>query len=200
MVRATIALQYEWDWPGAERFARRALALDSNLAAAHALLATVLSSSGRFDEAVRPAQRAYALDPISPWTTISAPWQNLVARRWDAALAEGARQLELSPRNADFLGTMALAYRRLGRTGEAVDAARTTYALTPDHVSNAALAGLVLAESGQVDEARGVAEHLDVLGQSRYVCAYNVAGVYAALGETDRAFERLEKAFRDRSG
>jgi TolB-like protein/DNA-binding winged helix-turn-helix (wHTH) protein/Tfp pilus assembly protein PilF len=200
MVRGTIALQYEWDWPAAERFARRATGLDYNLAPAHALLGTVLSSSGRFDEAVRPAQRAYALDPISPWTTVSAPWQNLTARRWEAALAEGKRQLELSPRNADFLGTMSLAYRRLGRTGEAVEAARATYTLTPDHVANAALAGLVLAESGQLDEARDIAEHLDALATTGYVCAYNVAGVYAALGEIDRAFERLEQGFRDRSG
>jgi tetratricopeptide (TPR) repeat protein len=95
---------------------------------------------------------------------------------------------------------MSLAYRRLGRTGEAVIAARATYALTPDHVGNAALAGLVLAESGQVDEARGVAEHLEALGRKGYDCAYNVAGVYAALGEIDRAFERLEKGLRDRSG
>jgi TolB-like protein/DNA-binding winged helix-turn-helix (wHTH) protein/Flp pilus assembly protein TadD len=200
MIRATIALQYDWNWPAAERAVRRALALDSNLAAAHALLATLLSSAGRFDDAVVPAQRAYALDPISPWTTISAPWQNLAARRWEAALAEGTRQLELAPQNPDFLGTMSLAYRRLGRTAEAVDAARATYSLTPDNVSNAALAGLVLAESGQVDEARQIAGHLEGLAQRGYVCAYNVAGIYAALGETDRAFELLDKGFRDRSG
>jgi tetratricopeptide (TPR) repeat protein len=95
---------------------------------------------------------------------------------------------------------MSLAYRRLGRTAEAVEAARATFALSPDHVGNAALAGLVLAESGEIDEARQVAEHLDGLAQRGYVCAYNVAGVYAAMGQPDRAFELLEKGFRGRSG
>jgi TolB-like protein len=200
MVRATIALQYDWDWPGAERSVQRALALDPNLAAANALLATILSSAGRFEEAIAPAERAYTLDPISPWTTISAPWQNLAARRWEAALAEGERQLELSPGNADFLATMSLAYQRLGRTADAVEAARASYAQTPNAVGNAALAGLVLAEAGQIDEAQRIAEHLDAMRQRDYVCAYNVAGVYAALGQTDRAFELLEQGFRDRSG
>ena len=34
---------------------------------------------------------------------------------------------------------------------------------------------------------------------SRYVCPYEVAGVYAQLGEKDRAFEWLDKAYQSRS-
>jgi predicted Zn-dependent protease len=95
---------------------------------------------------------------------------------------------------------MSLAYRRLGRTAEAVETARETFARTPNQVSNAALAGLMLEEAGQIDEARRIAEHLEALRQRGYVCAYNVAGVYAALGQADRAFDMLERGFRDRSG
>jgi TolB-like protein/DNA-binding winged helix-turn-helix (wHTH) protein/Flp pilus assembly protein TadD len=199
-LRAAIALHYQWDWSRAERSLRQALVHDPNLASAHALLATVLSSAGRFDEALEPAARAYTLDPVAAWTTVGSPWQNLTARRWDTAIVEGARQLELAPGKADYLATTSLAYQRLGRTEEAVDAARRAFAKTPDNVGNAALAGHVLAEAGQIEEARRILDHLEALRRRGYVCAYNVAGVHAALREIDRAFELLEQGFRDRSG
>jgi len=34
---------------------------------------------------------------------------------------------------------------------------------------------------------------------SRYVCPYEVAGVYAQLGDKDQAFEWLDKAYQSRS-
>ena len=35
--------------------------------------------------------------------------------------------------------------------------------------------------------------------QQRYICGFNVATVYAALGDKDKAFAWLEKAFVQRS-
>ena len=38
------------------------------------------------------------------------------------------------------------------------------------------------------------------MSQERYVSAFLAAGIYVGLGEKDKAFESLEKAYKERSG
>jgi len=40
---------------------------------------------------------------------------------------------------------------------------------------------------------------IEAQAQERYVCGFNVACLYAALGDKERAFTWLEKAYHDRS-
>jgi tetratricopeptide (TPR) repeat protein len=60
--------------------------------------------------------------------------------------------------------------------------------------------GHAYAKSGRVDEAHAVLERLDELANSRYVAPTEKAYVYAGLGDLDRSFEWLEKAYDERSG
>ena len=60
--------------------------------------------------------------------------------------------------------------------------------------------GHAYAKSGRVDEANAVLERLDDLAKSRYVAPIERAYVYASLGDLDRSFEWLEKAYDERSG
>ena len=53
--------------------------------------------------------------------------------------------------------------------------------------------------SGRRDEARKILDQLTALSKQRYVSAKNVAIVYAALGENDKAFEWLEKSSQERA-
>jgi hypothetical protein len=40
---------------------------------------------------------------------------------------------------------------------------------------------------------------IEAQARERYVCGFNVACVYAAMGDKEEAFSWLEKAYRDRS-
>ena len=60
------------------------------------------------------------------------------------------------------------------------------------------LLGMVHALAGHTGEAHRVLDELLELGGRGYVPAGRVAGIYAALGERDAAFERAEKAVEQR--
>ena len=62
------------------------------------------------------------------------------------------------------------------------------------------LLGFAYAKSGRVDEAHSVLERLDELAATRYVSPIQRAEVYAGLGDLDRSFELMERAYEERAG
>jgi hypothetical protein len=52
---------------------------------------------------------------------------------------------------------------------------------------------------GQRAEAAKILDSLNQMSSQKYVTPYGVALVYAGLGEADKVFEYLEKAYDDRS-
>jgi Tfp pilus assembly protein PilF len=56
---------YKWDWAGAEREFKRAIALNPSSADAHGRYAQYLRYVGRFQEGLNEDKRAQDLDPLS---------------------------------------------------------------------------------------------------------------------------------------
>jgi tetratricopeptide (TPR) repeat protein len=54
--------------------------------------------------------------------------------------------------------------------------------------------GVIYAQSGKENKARQVLAKLDELSGEKYVSPFLLALVHAGLGESDKAFERLEEA------
>ena len=125
-------------------------------------------------------------------------WYLFVARRYHDAVVRCRRTLELEPGHFYAHSLMGLAYSRLGRHAEAVEAAVQGRQLTDSPVAATMLA-FVYAEAGKRDDASTLLQELIELARRRYVCCYNVAVVYAALGDKEQAFKWLEEAYRDRS-
>ena len=59
--------------------------------------------------------------------------------------------------------------------------------------------GHAYAMAGRRADAQKVVERLNELSKQKYVPAWGSAAIYAGLGEKDKAFERLEKAYDERS-
>ena len=59
--------------------------------------------------------------------------------------------------------------------------------------------GHAYAAAGKRTEAERVLGELFESARQRYVSPYQIATVYAGLGENDRAFEYLDKAYEERS-
>jgi Tetratricopeptide repeat len=60
--------------------------------------------------------------------------------------------------------------------------------------------GHLYASSGRSAEARVIFDELRARSQSTYVPAYDLALVCVGLGETDQAFEWLDRAYCDACG
>ena len=54
--------------------------------------------------------------------------------------------------------------------------------------------------AGRSEEARGALAQLLEMSKSQYIAPVNIARVYGGLGENDKAFEWMEKAYEERNG
>jgi len=94
---ATAHTWYDWDWASAEREFSRGLELNPNDAMGRNWHAGYLSLLGRHDEAIVEQERARQLDPFSLIVNANLVRALYWARRYDDAIAQARRTLELDP-------------------------------------------------------------------------------------------------------
>jgi serine/threonine protein kinase/Flp pilus assembly protein TadD len=187
-----VSLIFDWDWTRAEHEFRRALELNPSLARAHAGYGEyLLFKVGRSDEAIQELQRAYALDPLLPSGHGDLAWFSFLARRYSESI-EAARKVGHDD------NVVALSYAELGQRDEALAAANRAVSSTRNPVILSQIAA-AYALAARADKARAMIPGIEGQARERYVCGFNVACIYAVLGDKDQAFAWLEKAYRDRS-
>lgn len=183
-----------WDWTGAARAYQRAIELNPSLSAAHGPYSALLSSLGRHDEAVATAVRARELDPLNPLAGTSIGQKLYYARRYDDAIEiltrELDRGLEFTP---VFLG---YTYSAKGMYADAIAAYRLAMERGDKTTSTQVYLGAACARAGDRRTANAILAQLQAT--DAYVSHAELAVLYHALGDTDRAFMSLEKAFAAR--
>jgi tetratricopeptide (TPR) repeat protein len=73
-------------------------------------------------------------------------------------------------------------------------------AVVPENQVVADTLGWIYAVSGRRADALKIAMKLQQLSSHAYVDSYQLATIYAGLGDKDEAFRLLEKGYNDRSG
>jgi TolB-like protein/Tfp pilus assembly protein PilF len=195
---AYIRAYYEWDWAAADREFRKALALRPNFADAHFSYSRFLAASGRMDEAVAEIRRAAELDPREPGLKANTALLSYFQGRNDDALRELLEISRTDPALSTARWGIGLAYEQKGMGPEALASLQQATQLSK---SLNVLASLAHAQAlfGQKAQAREVLKQLEEKSRQSYVPSYYFALVYTGLGETDRAFEWLERAYQERS-
>jgi DNA-binding winged helix-turn-helix (wHTH) protein/TolB-like protein/Tfp pilus assembly protein PilF len=195
---AFILVHYDWKSAEAEKEFQRALALNPSYATAYQWHAFNLLVAGHPDDAVKELKKAQALDPLS--LIIGADLAEVYAYmdRPKEAEAEARRVLELDPTFLQARCWLAYALTAERRYDEAV-AILNNGELQDDGYRLATL-GYVYASAGRRGEARNMLERLIRLAKNDYGLTFNVASVYASMGDVDRMLPWLEKAFTERSG
>ncbi len=193
-----LKLFYDWDWPGAEKEFMRALDLNPSLVEAHLGEATYLATLGRFDEALAQDKLALSLDPASPRARVASISHSYLARRFDQTIEECRKTIELAPNVGTPHAILGLVLSSEGRATDAILEAQKGAQLSgsPSHL---AMLGYVYARARNQTEAKKVIQWLAEQSKQRYVCSFDVAGIYVGLGDPDRAFQWLEKAYNERS-
>jgi len=194
---AIIHILYEWDWPAAEAECMRALQLGPNDSMTHLHLADYMSIQNRHDEAIAESRRALELDPISPVYIAFFGMILYRARRYEESIEQCQKALEIAPHYPNALWFMSLAQEQLGRLAEAIASLEKAVSLSQGSYFQALL-GRAYGLAGDKTKAKVILDNLRALSLQRYVSPFDIAVVYAGLGDLPSAFRWFERAYEER--
>ena len=189
---------YDGDSRGAEREFLRAIELNAKLPAAHHWYAWFLVQQGRPNEAAAQIDEAQKLGPDQVIIANNAGKIAYLRRDYPLAIEKHKYALELSPDFRKAHRDLALVYAETGNLDQALGELDQAKGVTDDGRDLDAVRAYAYARNGHPRQAREVLGRLEPLAD-RKPLAYEIAAVYAALGEKDRAFAWLGRAFRERA-
>jgi DNA-binding winged helix-turn-helix (wHTH) protein len=188
---AHIEILSDFDWESAERGFQRALELNPRLALAHHYMGLSLLGQGKIEAALASVRRAQEIEPLALIFSANIGMIYYYARRYEEAIV----QLQATLASDDgfdharsFLGRT---YLRLGNTRKAIEQFARCTSVTFGSVADLPSA---YALGGRRREALAALQHLHERSRHRYVSLYDVAIIYAALGDTEGALRSLERA------
>jgi adenylate cyclase len=190
---------YDWDWPAAEQELKRAISLNPQSAQSYTLYTHYLAGMGRYDEAKKYGALALELDPLSVSAHWFLGWGAIYAGRSDEAIGFFSKALELDPDNPWTRWFLGRAYLLSGNSSRAIEEMETGLRFGPDDPLGLGFTGYVYAVTGRRADALKILQRLDELQKRRFISTISRVYVYAGLGDKDKAFEWLEKAYEERS-
>lgn len=192
----TIMADYDWDWAGAEREYKEAIRLKPGCAQAHHWYAFLLMYLGRYEEAIREIRIALNLDPLAPRIAANVGGLLFYARRYDQALEELKKAADLFPDHIAVFHYLADVYTAMGRYEEALSYCRKIKEISgnePEWIT-----ARIYAKWGKKKEAEELLRRLESLSGNGYIEWAILADIHSLLGEADKAFLLLDKAFAER--
>jgi TolB-like protein/DNA-binding winged helix-turn-helix (wHTH) protein/Tfp pilus assembly protein PilF len=200
----TVKMLYDWDFPGAEKEFKRAIALNPNYEVGHHGYSVLLGAEHRYEESVSEARKAVEVDPLSMPANNILSSMLAAANRWDEAFAQDEKALELDPNPTHvimFRNRIADYYRLKGMTKEAIEEelkARAARGASPQELEEIRT---IYARSGRKGVLqREVNQALKRWEKSHWHNdAFVVAQLYAELGDMDSSFKWIDKCVEIRS-
>ena len=170
--------------------------MNPKLPAAHHWYAWFLVQQGRPDAAAEQIEQARKLGPDQVVIANNAGKIAYLRRDYLLAIKKHQYALELSPDFRKAHRDLALVYAETGKLDESLRELRRAKGLTDDGRDLLSVQAYAFARNGHARQAHQLLAQLEPLAD-RKPLAYDIAAVYAALGEKDRAFDWLRRAFQN---
>jgi TolB-like protein/DNA-binding winged helix-turn-helix (wHTH) protein/Flp pilus assembly protein TadD len=185
-----VQINHDFDWEGANASLMKAAALAPGSVEVVRYQAYLARTLGRVDESIELYKQAIALDPLRANFHLALGYELYLANRFDEARSALGRSQELNPQLSSLHLTLGKIYLAQGEAEQAVaemeketgdweklcGEAVAYYAAGRKHDSDAALNKLIATHQND--------------------SAYQIAEVYAFRGENDKAFEWVERSYR----
>ncbi len=199
LVRAKIKLFYAWDLREAENEIQRALALIPNNPDTRGFHGVYLVVTGDLDKALSERLKMQELDPTSPFAAINVGWSYFYKHEYDRAIDEYRKALDLDPQFATAHESLGSTYLQKEMPSEAVNSfltEKTLLGVPPERVA-------LLRQAFDAGGIRGYWQKELELTEERMregrSSPRRLAKIHTELGNRDRAFEYLDKAFAERN-
>src|SRR5208283_3459946 len=189
--------QFDWDWDAADREFNRAISLAPSYSCAHEDRAMFLGVMGRRDEALAEIAKIDQLDyGISSAGSASETYYLL--RDYPRLIEANQRALLLDPKDSSQHYHLGVGYEGTGRLQEAISEYQKAIEMSGGSQGVVALAHAYSAV-GRKPEAEKILRDLEQKSKGTSASPYTMATIYANLGENDKAFAFLEKAYSEKS-
>ncbi|HUI76148.1 MAG TPA: tetratricopeptide repeat protein [Candidatus Acidoferrum sp.] len=198
--RSAVRFWHAWDWEGAERDTREALARNPSSAMAHLWRAHLLSNLGRHEEALAAVACAKQLDPFSRIiNTLHGQFHYHVGpQRYQEAEALLRFALQVDPHFWVAHIHLSKIWGMSGKYKAAVQAAQKAYRYSHGNTESTAVEGWSLAMSGRRSEAREKLKALKLLCKKKFVPPLHRALILVGAGDYRGALDELEEAMAER--
>jgi TolB-like protein/Flp pilus assembly protein TadD len=188
-------MYFEWNWAEARSELERAIELDPNNLSARVELAYLTQGIfGKFDTKLRYLRQIVANDPLDSRSLIHLANSLLLADQFDEAVNASQRALQLNDKSPYSHVLYGEALLLAGRSQEALAA------MQGEVNEYLKLWGLTLAYWGNGRKAESNAELAETVKRWGDDDPVWIAQLYAYRGDRDAAFDRLQRAYKEKQG
>ena len=202
VAQAALKFYFNGQGDGGLAAAERALAIDDNLAEAHAARARVLTSEARYDEAMVEIEAALRLDSESFEVNAAAARLYFMQSRYNDAIRFNEKAAALMETDFSSVSILMTCYKVIGDVTGTLNAAQRVLAraekITTQEPDNGLALGYVvmsLCTLGQAERAKDLAKRAMLLEPDNLTMRYNFSCGFAALGDIDGALDLLGPVF-----
>ncbi|UCD57493.1 MAG: protein kinase [Candidatus Hydrogenedentota bacterium] len=193
-----IKMNFERDWEGADRECKRAIELNPGLDIAHYYYGMGLMFKAKLDGAVNSLRRAHELDPLSLLYIRQLGEVLSRSGRHDEAIDTLKKGLELNPNFPYMHFILGLVFFNMALYEEALAELEAERKVSRYwNPVNESVIGATYAAMGKRSEAQRVLDEFVERSKEENVSGFVVAVLCVALGEIDKAFEWLDKAYQE---
>jgi len=185
-------LEYDWNWPEAEKEYNLALKLNPNYVNAHLEYGRFVQALGRNDEALAQMHYADELDPFNIGVKETEAWVTYASRQYDLAMKQF--------KSLGDDGGLIHVYREKGMYPEALASDKRWIATHPSQSRDPyclALSASIYGLQGRNEEAEALIKELGETARHRYVSGFFFAEAYVGLSQSDQAISWLERAYEE---
>ena len=184
---------YDYDFAGAEREFKRAIEINPNYATAHQFYGELLMYLDRREESDAEFRRALEIDPLSLIINRQYGESMIYSRKYEAGIVQLKKTLDLDPSFVVAHVSLSLIYQLTGRYPETIEEFAKFQEMIGEE-RNASIIRQSFAKGGFEGFLR------TMTGENRLsnTTSYSMATWYAKLGEKDKAFDELNKAYENR--
>jgi TolB-like protein/DNA-binding winged helix-turn-helix (wHTH) protein/Flp pilus assembly protein TadD len=195
---ALIAWLHDWNWGAAEREFDEAIAVAPSYPCAHEDRAEFLAFLGRRAEALAELTRVNQIDfgPSAAHTEAHVYFQ---LRDYPNLLEASRRGVASNPNEWVEHLNLGIGDEGTGKLPEAISEYQKAVELSNGDQSARGSLAHAFATMGNRVDAEKILRDLERKSKASYVSPYILATIYASLGEKDKAFQHLEKAYDERS-